>query len=240
MNDIIRLHTGCGCPQPVVFHLEHDSQRFIARYEAIRKILADARENGEEEEVLDDEEGEGETVYIDAYDEDEEDDELAYEDHADHEHHEEEEDELAQDTTVEATPDVGRLGPVDGHVQAVREVTEEILEYEEDENTASTHLETVKEVIAPIIGTGAETEAEADQFGVDAAIRAAEQAATASLADTTHPEAENAAASVPLNGVTSSTKRPLEETTEHNGSGESERQVKRKLSPEVENGNVAA
>ncbi|KAJ9118765.1 hypothetical protein QFC22_003986 [Naganishia vaughanmartiniae] len=239
LNDIIRLHTGCGCPQPVVFHLEHDSQRFISRYKAIRKILADAREDdAEAEEVLDGEDGEGETVYIDAYDEDEEDDELAYEDLADHEHHEEEEDELAQDTTADETPDAGRLGA--GAVQPVREVTEEILEYEEDEGTASAHLETVTKIVTPVVGRETEAETETDQFGVDAAIRAAEQEATSSSTEVAHQEEQNVLAAEPTKGVMFSTKRPLEEGAEKGGSADGERQVKRKLSPEVEGGDVEA
>ncbi|KAJ9101259.1 hypothetical protein QFC21_003478 [Naganishia friedmannii] len=238
LNEIIHLHTGCGCPQPVVFHLEHDSQRFIVRYEAIRKILADAREDAEEEEVVDDQDGEGETVYIDAYDEDDEDDELAYEDDADHEYHEEEEDELAQDTPADEPLDKTKLGG--GAVQAVREVTEEILEYEEDEGTASVHLEIIKETTVPINGTKAETETEADQFGVDAAIRAAEQEATSSMTDAAHRGEEGTTASAPLNGVTPSTKRPLEEGAEQGGSADGERQVKRKMSPEAEGAHVEA
>ncbi|KAJ9110627.1 hypothetical protein QFC19_001456 [Naganishia cerealis] len=231
LNDIIRLHTGCGCPQPVVFHLEHDSQRFIARYEAIRKILADAREDGEEEEdeVADDDEGE--TVYIDAYDEEGEDDESAYEDYEQH-HEEAEEDELAQDATTEEPVDTSKLN---GGVQVVREVTEEILEYEEDEGTISASHDSSGEttVTAP---KAADTDT--DQFGVDAAIRVAEEAAgAAGLSDTAHQEHVTSAStsSIAVTGITSSAKRPLEEGgSAQGGNVEGERQVKRKLSVDAE------
>lgn len=222
----------------MVLHLHHDSPRFIEWYKMTRAFAdnlqqqqreehEDSEYDEQEEDGVDTEEdgdesaeiNEGETVYVDAeeedlgvnvdveeyeFDEEGEEGSQQFEDAG-----EAEEDELALDISDAAVP-----GGTDhlGVNQADRGATEEIVDYEDE--------------LVVIEAPAAENEEESleeDRFGVDAAIRAAEQEASvvaSPAADSRKPEPAAKTEDSP------SAKRCRDEEEPN----EAERQVKRKLS----------
>lgn len=235
LQEIVQLYRDCNGEAPMVLHLHHDSPRFIEWYKMTRAFAdnlqhqqreehedseydeqeeagVDAEENGDESAEI----NEGETVYVDAEEEDlgvdidveeyefDEEGSQQFEDVG-----EAEEDELALDHSDGAVP--GNTDQL-GVNQADRGATEEIVDYEDE--------------LVVIEAPAAENEEESpeeDQFGVDAAIHAAEQEASvvaSPAADSTIPEAAAKTEDSP------SAKRSRDEEEPN----EAERQVKRKLS----------
>lgn len=235
LKEIVQLYRDCNGLAPMVLHLHHDSPRFIEWYKMTRAFADnlqlqqreehdgseydeqeedDIHEDGEDSAEID----EGETVYVDAQETDLDVDVDDYEFDKEEpqqsgESGEVEEDELALDNSegvVVASAD--QLGAK----QADRGVTEEIVEYEEDELVV---------VEAPAV-ENADESPEEDQFGVDAAIRAAEQDAAV---------AASAAAAIvsiiPEAAAKSEDSTPAKRSRDDDGEpNDAERQVKRKLS----------
>jgi hypothetical protein len=206
----------------MVLHLHHDSPRFIEWYKMTRAFADnlqvqqrehdDAEYDDEEEgDIHDgDEEGgetsaevdEGETVYVDAQEDDLGVDEFEFDEETQEVNDGEvEEDELALDTS-DGVIVVTELSVK----QADRGVTEEIVDYEEDE------------LVVPPATDGAEDVHEEDQYGVDAAIRAAEEEATVAAPTITQPTARTEDST------------PAKRSRDDEESNDGERQVKRKLS----------
>jgi hypothetical protein len=225
----------------MVVHVLHDSPRFFQQYKAMRAAVDAQRGQHEAEEEYDEHEDEfaddaaengdadeGETVYVDAQ-EDELDDEYDLAEDEDVTFDDApavgiEEDELATEPT-----ELGdAVGAPDASKDPAAPATDNIVEYEEDEVVV---LDTPVVVGGDAIDLTDELDVEGDdQFGVEATIRAAEQQSTA------NDEQQHAA-----NGADERTtpgKRPREADEEQQQS-ESERQVKRKLSV-AEGGGSAA
>lgn len=226
----------------MVIHVLHDSPRFFEKYKMIRAMVdaqrgthdVDEYEEHEDELVEEGEVDEGETVYVDAQEDDLAlDEEYEFADDEDVTYDEPrvqvEEDELAQEPTE--LGDAASIGDPDtSHVDPAAPnrggATDDIVEYEEDEIVI---LDTPGVVAGDTIDLTDELDTAdgADHFGVEATIRAAEQQSAR--------DGEQRAAS-PARGAEERTtpgKRPREMDDEQQQGGE-ERQVKRKLSAAAE------
>ncbi len=70
--NIVELHQRCNCPEPITLFIEHDSSRFISKYNAIKNVLDEAEGKADayteaEGDDLDHEDGVADGEELDEY-----------------------------------------------------------------------------------------------------------------------------------------------------------------------------